>query len=293
MSSSNPEKYTKRSIKSSYLSTVISVSLVLFMLGLLGLTILYANKLSIYVKENIGFTVILKEDVKPAIITQFQKSLDASRYVKSTDFITKEEAAKILQQDLGEDFVEFLGYNPLLSSIDVHLKADYANVDSISNIETELLKNEEVKEVYYQKSLVDLVNKNVKTIGLVILIFSSLLMIICIALINNSIRLSIYSKRFLIKTMQLVGATQGFIRKPFIVKGVKHGVYGAFIAILLLSGVIYLMQKQIPELIELQDIDLFVTLFVFVIILGVFITFVSTLLAVRKYVRLKTDDLYY
>ena len=146
MSSSNPEKYTKRSIKSSYLSTVISVSLVLFMLGLLGLTILYANKLSIYVKENIGFTVILKEDVKPAIITQFQKSLDASRYVKSTDFITKEEAAKILQQDLGEDFVEFLGYNPLLSSIDVHLKADYANVDSISNIETELLKNEEVKE---------------------------------------------------------------------------------------------------------------------------------------------------
>ncbi len=293
MSSSNPEKYTKRSIKSSYLSTVISVSLVLFMLGLLGLTILYANKLSIYVKENIGFTVILKEDVKPAIITQFQKSLDASRYVKSTDFITKEEAAKILQQDLGEDFVEFLGYNPLLSSIDVHLKADYANVDSISNIETELLKNEEVKEVYYQKSLVDLVNKNVKTIGLVILIFSSLLMIICIALINNSIRLSIYSKRFLIKTMQLVGATQGFIRKPFIVRGVKHGVYGAFIAILLLSGVIYLMQKQIPELIELQDIDLFVTLFVFVIILGVFITFVSTLLAVRKYVRLKTDDLYY
>jgi len=293
VSSSNPEKYTKRSIKSSYLSTVISVSLVLFMLGLLGLTILYANKLSIYVKENIGFTVILKEDVKPAIITQFQKSLDASRYVKSTDFITKEEAAKILQQDLGEDFVEFLGYNPLLSSIDVHLKADYANVDSISNIETELLKNEEVKEVYYQKSLVDLVNKNVKTIGLVILIFSSLLMIICIALINNSIRLSIYSKRFLIKTMQLVGATQGFIRKPFIVKGVKHGVYGAFIAILLLSGVIYLMQKQIPELIELQDIDLFVTLFVFVIILGVFITFVSTLLAVRKYVRLKTDDLYY
>ena len=293
MSSSNPEKYTKRSIKSSYLSTVISVSLVLFMLGLLGLTILYANKLSIYVKENIGFTVILKEDVKPAIITQFQKSLDASRYVKSTDFITKEEAAKILQQDLGEDFVEFLGYNPLLSSIDVHLKADYANVDSISNIETELLKNEEVKEVYYQKSLVDLVNKNVKTIGLVILIFSSLLMIICIALINNSIRLSIYSKRFLIKTMQLVGATQGFIRKPFIVRGVKHGVYGAFIAILLLSGVIYLMQKQIPELVELQDIDLFVTLFVFVIILGVFITFVSTLLAVRKYVRLKTDDLYY
>ena len=223
---------------------------------------------------------------------EFQKSLDASRYVKSTDFITKEEAAKILQQDLGEDFVEFLGYNPLLSSIDVHLKADYANVDSISNIETELLKNEEVKEVYYQKSLVDLVNKNVKTIGLVILIFSSLL-IICIALINNSIRLSIYSKRFLIKTMQLVGATQGFIRKPFIVRGVKHGVYGAFIAILLLSGVIYLMQKQIPELIELQDIDLFVTLFVFVIILGVFITFVSTLLAVRKYVRLKTDDLYY
>jgi cell division transport system permease protein len=287
------EKYALRKLKSSYLSTVISVSLVLFMLGLLGLILLHTKKLSDYVKENIGLTVVLKDSIREADINQFQKSLDAAHYVKSTEFVNKEQAAATLKQDLGEDFIQFLGYNPLLSSIDVHLKADFANSDSLRWIEKEITQNVNVKEIYYQKSLVDLVNENVKKIGLIILVFSSLLLVISIALINNSIRLSIYSKRFIIRTMQLVGATQGFIRKPFVFSGIRHGIYGALIAIALLIGIIYWAQSEIPELIVLQDVDLFASLFGIVLFLGIFITWICTYFAVRKYLRLKTDDLYY
>ncbi len=287
------EKYALRKLKSSYLSTVISVSLVLFMLGLLGLILLHTKKLSDYVKENIGLTVVLKDSIREADINQFQKSLDATHYVKSTEFVNKEQAAATLKQDLGEDFIQFLGYNPLLSSIDVHLKADFANSDSLRWIEKEITKNVNVKEIYYQKSLVDLVNENVKKIGLIILVFSSLLLVISIALINNSIRLSIYSKRFIIRTMQLVGATQGFIRRPFVFSGIPHGIYGALIAIALLIGIIYWAQSEIPELIVLQDVDLFASLFGIVLFLGIFITWICTYFAVRKYLRLKTDDLYY
>lgn len=287
------EKYALRKLKSSYLSTVISVSLVLFMLGLLGLILLHTKKLSDYVKENIGLTVVLKDSIREADINQFQKSLDAAHYVKSTEFVNKEQAAATLKQDLGEDFIQFLGYNPLLSSIDVHLKADFANSDSLRWIEKEITKNVNVKEIYYQKSLVDLVNENVKKIGLIILVFSALLLVISIALINNSIRLSIYSKRFIIRTMQLVGATQGFIRKPFVFSGIRHGIYGALIAISLLIGIIYWAQNEIPELIVLQDVDLFASLFGIVLFLGIFITWICTYFAVRKYLRLKTDDLYY
>lgn len=287
------EKYALRKLKSSYLSTVISVSLVLFMLGLLGLILLHTKKLSDYVKENIGLTVVLKDSIREADINQFQKSLDATHYVKSTEFVNKEQAAATLKQDLGEDFIQFLGYNPLLSSIDVHLKADFANSDSLRWIEKEITKNVNVKEIYYQKSLVDLVNENVKKIGLIILVFSSLLLVISIALINNSIRLSIYSKRFIIRTMQLVGATQGFIRRPFVFSGIRHGIYGALIAIALLIGIIYWAQSEIPELIVLQDVDLFASLFGIVLFLGIFITWICTYFAVRKYLRSKTDDLYY
>jgi cell division transport system permease protein len=245
------------------------------------------------VKENIGFQVILNDNVKDIDVAKMQKTLDASDYVKSTEFINKEEAATRLQKDLGEDFIDFLGFNPLLSSINVHLKAEYANADSLSWIEKEMLETKLVKEVIYQKSLITMINENVQKISLVILGFSSLLMIIALALINNTIRLSIYSKRFIIKTMQLVGATQGFIRRPFVLNGIKHGVYGAIIAILMLIGVLYLAQKQLPELAELQDPNMLATLFGIVIVLGMVISWISTSLAVRKYLRLKTDELYF
>lgn len=287
------DKYSKRKLAGSSITTVVSLSLVLFMLGLLGIIILNTRKLADNVKENIGFQVILNDNVKEADVQHFTKTLDASEYVKSTEFITKEEAADRLKKDLGEDFINFLGYNPLLSSVNVHLKAEYTNVDSISWIEKDIMQSKLVKEVVYQKSLVTMINENVKKISLVILIFSGLLMVIALALINNTIRLSIYSKRFIIKTMQLVGATQSFIRRPFVIKGIKHGIYGAVIAIAMLIGVLYFAQKQMPELAELQDEKMLASLFGIVIILGIIISWISTSLAVRKYLRLKSDDLYY
>jgi cell division transport system permease protein len=280
------DKYTSRTLQSSSITTIVSLSLVLFMLGLLAIIILNTRKLSDNVKENIGFQIILNDNAKEVDVQHLTKTLDASDYVKSTEFITKEEAAKRLQTDLGEDFINFLGYNPLLSSINVHLKAEYANTDSLTWIEKDMLDTKLVKEVIYQKSLVSLINENVQKISLVILGFSGLLMIIALALINNTIRLSIYSKRFIIKTMQLVGATQGFIRRPFVLKGIKHGVYGAIMAILMLIGVLYFAQKQLPELVELQDRNMLLSLFGVVILLGIIISWVSTSMAVRKYLRL-------
>lgn len=286
-------KYTNRRLRTSYVSTIMSISLVLFMLGMLAVIILHARKLSDYVKENIELSIFLNNNVKDVDIAKLQKELDASKFVKSTQYVTIEEAAKKLEKDLGEDFVNFLGYNPLFPSIDVHLYAQYANPDSIRLIETKISDNKVIKEIHYEKSLVDLVNENLKMISLIILVFSGLLSVIAIALINNTIRLSLYSKRFLIRSMQLVGATQSFIRKPFLLKGMLHGFYGAIIANLLLAGILYIGQRQIPELFEIQDIKLFAQLFLAVILLGIIISFVSTYMAVRKYIRLKLDDLYY
>jgi cell division transport system permease protein len=271
----------------------VSLSLVLFMLGLLGIIILNTRQLSDNIKENIGFQIILNENVKEADVAKLQKTLDVSSYVKSTEFITKEEAAKRLQEDLGEDFISFLGFNPLLASINVHLKAEYANADSVSWIEKEIIDTHLAKEVIYQKSLINIINEKVQKISLFILIFTSLLMVIALALINNTIRLSIYSKRFIIKTMQLVGATQGFIRRPFLLKGIKHGIYGAIIAILMLVGFLYVVQKQLPEMAELQNEKMLLYLFGLVVVMGIIISWISTWLAVRKYLRLKSDELYY
>lgn len=286
------DKYSKRRLQSSLFISIISTSLVLFMLGLLGLIILYTKKLSDYVKENIGFSIIINEDVKEAGIIRLQKILDASDYVKSTEYITKEQAAKDLSVDLGEDFIGFLGYNPLLPSIDVRFKAEYANNDSLAKIKKTILINKEVKEVFYQESLVDAINSNVRKISLLIVSFSGILLLISIALINNTIRLSVFSRRFLIKSMQLVGATEKFISKPFIIKGITNGLISAFVAILLLITVIYLAQNELPELISMSDIDLFLSLFLFVILLGFLISWLSNYLAVRKYLRIKADDLY-
>jgi len=289
----NEEVYARRRLTTAYISTVVSMILVLYMLGLFGLVLLHAKKLSNYVKENIGLTLMLNENTKEADIQLFQKTLDATEYVKSTKFMSKENAAKDLQKELGEDFVSFLGFNPLSSSIEVKVKANYANNDSLAKINNKLKQSKIVNEVFYQKSLVDVINDNLKKISFFLLGFSGLLLLIAIALINNTIRLSVYTKRFLIKTMQLIGATQRFIRKPFMIKGIIQGVIGAIVAITLLILTVGFAQKQLPELIDLQDIDLFLTLFVFVILLGIFLSWVSTYFAVRKYLKIKTDNLYY
>lgn len=283
----------KRRLRSSYLTSILSVSLVLFMIGLLGLLILNAKKLSDFVKENIGFSVILNEDVMEADIIRLQKNLDAARYVKSTRYITKEIAAREMEELLGEDFISFLGYNPLLASIEVHLNAPYANNDSIQIIEEELKDISQIKEVFYQKSLIHLVNENVKRITIIMLSFSSLLLLISLTLINNTIRLSVYARRFIIKTMELVGATRGFIRKPFLIKSTLHGFYAAIIANILLAVVIYFAQKEFMDIFSIQDFQTIGFLFLFVLVVGVSLNWLSTFFAVNKFLRMHIDRLYY
>jgi cell division transport system permease protein len=285
-------KYYNRKIRTSHFSTVVSITLVLFMLGLLGLMVLHAKKLSDYAKENIGFSIMIKEGVKESGILAFLKKLDTEEYVKSTEYISKEKAALQLKKELGEDFIGFLGYNPLLPTIDLRLKAEYASLESVSRIEKNLLANSEVKEVFYQKDLLEMVNHNLERISLIILSFSALLMIIAIALINNTIRLSVYSRRFIIRTMQLVGATRGFIRRPFIRNGIIDGLISAIVAIGLLMGVMYFVFQEIPELIQMVDLKLYLILIVMVFLLGILISWFSTWLSVRKYLRMKTDELY-
>ncbi len=286
-------KVIKRRLRSSYLTSLISISLLLFMIGLIGILLLNAHRISVNVKENIGFSIILKENVKEAEIYKLQKTLDATRYIKSTEYITKEKAAREFQQELGEDFVNFLGFNPLLSSIEVKLFANYANTDSISMIEKDLKKYEPIKEIYYQKSLVHLINNNIQKISLITLLFCGLLCIVAITLINNTIRLSIYSKRFIINTMQLVGATSSFIRKPFLYKSIMHGIFGASIAIGLILTTIYWAEKQLQDIVQLTDLNLIFVLCLGLLIIGILINLLSTFFAVNKYLKLSTNELYY
>ncbi len=286
-------KITKWRLRSSSLSSIISNSLVLFTIGVVMLLIFNAKKLSDYVKENIGFTVVLHDDMRDVEANFLRKTLDATPYIRSTEYISKEVAARELQKELGEDFIGFLGYNPLSSSIEVRLKAHYANPDSIRKIEDELMAQRPVKEVFYQKSLVNLVNENVSRISAILLLFSGLLFFVALVLMNNTIRLAVYSKRFLINTMKLVGATWGFIRSPFLIRGIWHGVYASFLACLLLSGVVYLVQSEFYEILNFEQVELLAILFGLVTAIGVIINLVSTFFAVNKFLRLKTDDLYY
>ncbi len=286
------DKYAKRRARSSAASTIISIALVLFMIGSLALLLLNARELSIYVKENIQVQVFLNEDARDVDMMQLKKTIDAEAYPKETRFVTKEEAAKILQEELGEDFIAFLGFNPLLPSIDIRLNADYAHPDSIQWIASNLQQNTLVHEVAYSPDLIQKVYDNVNKISVIMLIFSGLLLLVAIALINNTIRLAMYSRRFTIRSMQLVGATQWFIRRPFVWQGVLNGFYAAVIASGMLTGLIYLAQREVPEFFELQDLETFLMVFGIVLLIGVLLSLVSTLLAVGRYLRLKLDDLY-
>lgn len=278
--------------KSIYISTVFGLAMVLLMIGLLGLILVHANNLSRYVKENIVLNIFVDESAHEPDVLELQKQLDANIMVKQTQYVSKELAARNLQKDLGEDFVKFLGYNPLSQSLDVYLKADYANNVGIEKFKATLLKNPLVKEVKYQQSLVDDMNNNITSISLVILAFAGIFIVVSVALINNTIRLAIYSQRFLIKSMQLVGATKSFIRKPFIVYGIWHGLLGGLIAIIILMGTLYFAQMQMPDIVVLQNYTEFGLVFLGVIGIGVFISGLSTYLAVNRFLRLKIYQLY-
>lgn len=287
------KRSTKWKVRSSYLSSIVSNSLVLFMLGVLMLLLFNAKRLSDFVKESIGFSVVLHEDMREVDANFLRKTLDASSYVRYTEFISKEQAAMELKEELGEDFINFLGYNPLSSSIEVRLNAEYANPDSITKIEDELMAMRSVKEVFYQKSLVNLVNENVRKISVIILLFGLLLFFIAVVLLNNTIRLSVYSKRFIINTMKQVGATWSFIRRPFLARGLVHGLYASLLAIGLLTGMVYLIQREFYEMINFEQTLILAIMFGLVLVAGLTISFFSTFFAVSKYLRLKADDLYY
>ena len=285
---------SNRRVAGSYAMSLVSITLVLFLLGAFAIFMIHARKLSNHVKENIGFEVVMNSDVKEANILRLQKELDAMPAVKSTEYITKEEAIQRLSEDLGEDFLEWLGpeENPLLPSIDVRFHASYANNDSIALVEAMLLENPDVKEVYYQKSLVDLINNNIRKIAIVLMVVSLILLLIAIALIRNTIRLSIYSKRFLVRSMQLVGATESFIRKPFLKQGVSQGFFGGLLADVFLVIILYAVSKRIPDLALIRDLYDISAVLAGIVFLGMLIAWFSTRTALDKFLKADLDKLY-
>ncbi len=285
-------KFLKRKIWSSSASVVLSLSLVLFVIGLLSLVLLNSQKLSNYVKENIGFTIMLKDSIPQVEEMTFRKKLEAEPYTKKIKYISKQQATEKLMKDLGEDFVSFLEYSPLLPSIDVKLNADFANTDSLEKITIKLSKNPVVFETYFQKDLLKKLNSNTKRLSFFLLIFSVLLFLIAFALINNTIRLSVYSKRFLIKTMGLVGATNNFIQKPFIIKSIYQGVYSSIFAVFMLIGAIKLIQKETLKILDVSDLKLIGIVFVLIFLIGILLSMASTFFAVKKYIKLTDDQLY-
>ena len=291
MASETNKKFNS-SVFSSSISVVISLSLVLFIVGTLFLVLINAQKLSNYVKENIGFSVMLEENTSELDCLRFLKEIDANNFSKSATLVSKEQATKELRNELGEDFVDFLGYSPLLSSIDVKLNANYANADSLLKIKNQLQKNTNVFEVYYQEDLVEKINSNVNRIAIFLLAFCSLLLIIAFVLINNTIRLSVYSKRFLIRTMRLVGAKNSFIQKPFLINGLYQGLYGAIFAIFMIIGSLQLIQKEAMHILNISDLKVIGTVFLLIFAFGIFISWISTYLSVKKYIKLTEHKLY-
>lgn len=287
------EQYQKRKLISSYFSVVLSIGLVLFLLGVLGLLVLNTKKMADHFKEQITISVFLKETAKEVEIDQLQKSLSMAEYTKTAIYVSKEEAAKKHSEDIGENFMDFLGYNPLKNSIDVNLSADYVSPEKIEEIAFEISAKSYVDEVSYDKPLVGLLNDNVKQIGFWILVASGVFTFIAVLLINSSIRLSIYSKRFIIKTMQMVGATKSFIRRPFLWTNIKLGMLGSVLALLALAGLLYYLDVNFPDLGLLQDPTILIILFIGVFALGLLISLISTYFATQRFLNLRTDELYY
>ena len=291
--SSSFEKYQKRRLITSYFSVVISISLVLFLLGLLGLLVLNTKKVADHFKEKIALSVDLKDSAKEVEINQLQKRLAMADYTKSINYVSKDQAAEEHSKKIGEDFMGYLGYNPLQNSIDVFLNADFVSPQQLEDITTDISSKGFVDEVTYDKPLIALLNDNVKKISFWVLAISGLFTFIAVLLINGSIRLSVYSKRFIIKTMQMVGATKTFIRRPFIWTNIKLGMAGAFVALIGLGVLVYYIDKNFPELNLLQDYIVLIILFVSVFGLGVIISWASTHFATQRFLNLRTDDLYY
>ena len=276
-----------------FITSSISTTLVLLLLGLVVFFVLAANNLSVYVRENINFSVLISDDMKETDILKLQKRLNNEPFVKETEYISKKQALKEQTEAMGTDPQEFLGYNPFTASIEIKLHSDYANSDSIAKIEKLIKRNTNIQDVLYQKDLIDAVNENIRNISLVLLALAVMLTFISFALINNTIRLAIYSKRFLIHTMKLVGASWGFIRRPFLKRNRWSGVLAAFIADTILMGAAYWLVSYEPELIRVITPEVMLLVSGAVLVFGVVITFLCAYLSINKYLRMKASTLYY
>ena len=287
------DKYQKRKLISSYISVVISIALVLFLLGCLGLLVINSKKVADHFKEQVVMTIYLNDTAKEVEVNQLKKSLAMAEYTKEAKYVSKEDAAASMQAENGEDFMDFMGYNPLNNSIDVYLKADYVTTEQLTEITESLSNKAFIEEIRYDNDLVELMNDNVKKISFWVLVISGLFTLIAVLLINSSIRLAVYSKRFIIKTMQMVGATKSFIRKPFIWKSVQLGIIGAVVALIGMAIVLYYLDLTFPELELLRNTVMIIGLFLGVFLLGIVITWISTFIATQRFLNLKTDQLYY
>lgn len=282
----------KKKVAGSYIVSTLSVALVLVVLGVLIFILLNARQVSAYVKQNIGFSIIVKDYANEAEIKKMQKILDTQPFVISSVFVSKEQAAKEFKEELGEDFEEVLGYNPLLPSVEIKLNPIYANNDSLALIEKKLLDNELIQEVSYQKSLVHMINENLRKLSVILLIAGGILMLISFTLIRNTIHLAVYSQRFLIKTMQLVGAKSFFICKPFVLDGIWFGFFGSMFANLLLLAAIYFLQEEMEGVINLMNKDLVIIMTLAVLVCGVLLSCFSAWLSVARYLKKDINDLY-
>ncbi|GGG14722.1 cell division protein FtsX [Dokdonia pacifica] len=287
------ERYQKRRLFFSYFSVIISITLVLSLLGALGIVVINAKKVADHVKEKVVISVYLKNSAKDVEIKQLQKSLALAEYTKSSVFVSKETAAEEHSEEIGENFMDYLGYNPLQNSIDLYLKADYVSFEKTKEISDEIASKDFVDEVTYNKRLISLLNDNIKRISFWVLIVSVIFTFIAVLLINSSIRLSVYAKRFTIKTMQMVGATKRFIRRPFVWRSVRLGMLGALLALIGMAAILYYLNEQFPDLALLDDKLMIGALFLGVFLLGIFITWISTFFATQRFLNLRTDELYY
>ena len=289
MRKNSQDKYQKRRLLSTYFSVVVSISLVLFLVGLLGLLLLNSKKVADHFKEQIAFTIYINDTAKPIEIKQLQKSLALRQETKTTRFVSKEDAAETHAKEIGEDFMEFLGYNPLLSSIDVYFNASYVSPAFLSELQKTFEDKVYISEVLYDEPLVEILDENIKRITQWILLLSAVFILVAILLINSSIRLSIYSKRMIIKTMQLVGATKSFIRKPFIWKHLQLGILGSLIALGALSGVLYELNQRFPELNLISNPLEPALIFSSILAMGILITGLSTFFATQRFLNLTTE----
>jgi len=282
----------RKRLRSSYTSTLISIALVLFLLSLVGLLVLNEHKISNHIKEKVGFTVFLRDNVNDADMLELRNRINVMESVKSTEFVSAEEAKLRLAKTLGKEYVDLAEGNPVPPSIEVRFLADYATSEKFLQVEQELGAHKLVDSIHYDRMQIESLNQNIKKVSLLLVGFSLLLLLISMVLINNTIRLSVYSKRFIINTMQLVGATRNYIRGPFLIRGAFHGFYSAIIALAILAGLLFFLQTEVKEITKYLDFELLGVLFLSVVLVGMFLSLIATFFAVNKFLNIHKDDLY-